>query len=165
LGYALEYARGPSYFTDNAGNPVNPNQEIRDTDGYKMYSHEMRVSTPKSYPVRATFGGSLQRQTDDFMQNFQIAGLSDAQSVTGWPGTYYLTDEILVKRDSAAFGEVTSQPTACRSRWSSMGRPERIVRCLRSVFRSSRRSVTCRRRASEDRRATPPYAINSGTSG
>jgi iron complex outermembrane recepter protein len=107
LGYALEYARGPSYFTDNAGNPVNPNQEIRDTDGYKMYSHEIRVSTPKSYPVRATFGGFLQRQTDDFMQNFQIAGLSDAQSVTGWPGTYYLTDEILVKRDSAAFGEVT----------------------------------------------------------
>jgi iron complex outermembrane receptor protein len=112
LGYSLEYTRGPTYFADNAGNPVNPTQQITDADGYKMYSHEIRVSTPKSYPVRATFGGFIQRQTDDFLQNYQIAGLSDAESVTGWPGTYYLTDEILVKRDSAAFGELTWDVTS-----------------------------------------------------
>jgi iron complex outermembrane receptor protein len=112
LGYALAYTRGPTYFTDNAGHPINPTQQITDADGYKMYSHEIRVSTPKSYPVRATFGGFTQRQTDDFFQNFQIVGLSDAESVTGWPGTYYLTDEILVKRDNAAFGEVTWDVTS-----------------------------------------------------
>jgi iron complex outermembrane receptor protein len=112
LGYALEYTRGPTYFTDNAGNPINPTQQITDADGYKMYSHEIRVSTPKSYPVRATFGGFIQRQTDDFLQNYQIAGLADAESVTGWPGTYYLTDEVLVKRDSAAFGELTWDVTS-----------------------------------------------------
>jgi len=112
LGYTLEYTRAPNYFTDNAGNPLSPMQQITDTDGYKMYSHEIRVSTPKDYPVRATFGGFTERQTDDFLQNYAIPGLSDAESVTGWPGTYYLTDEILIKRDNAAFGEVTWDATS-----------------------------------------------------
>jgi outer membrane receptor protein involved in Fe transport len=107
LGYTLEYTRAPDYFTDNAGHPVSPMQQVTYSDGYRMYSHEIRVSTPKNYPVRATFGGFTERQTDDFLQNFMVPGLSDAQSVTNWPGTYYLTDEILVKRDNAAFGEVT----------------------------------------------------------
>jgi len=112
LGYTLEYTRAPNYFTDNAGNSLSPMQEITDTDGYRMYSHEIRVSTPKDYPVRATFGGFTERQTDDFLQNYEIPGLSDAESVTGWPGTYYLTDEILIKRDNAAFGEVTWDATS-----------------------------------------------------
>jgi iron complex outermembrane recepter protein len=112
LGYALAYTRGPTYFTDNAGQPLNPTQEITDADDYRMYSHEVRVSTPKDYPVRATFGGFIERQTDDFFQNYAIPGLSTAESVTDWPGTYYLTDEILVKRDNAAFGEVTWDVTS-----------------------------------------------------
>jgi iron complex outermembrane recepter protein len=112
LGYTLEYTRAPNYFTDNAGNPLSPMQQITDSDGYKMYSHEIRISTPKDYPVRATFGGFTERQTDDFLQNYMIPGLSDAESVTGWPGTYYLTDEILIKRDNAAFGEVTWDATS-----------------------------------------------------
>ncbi|GAC1310031.1 MAG: TonB-dependent receptor [Steroidobacteraceae bacterium] len=107
LGYQLEYSRGPTYFADNAGNPVNPTQDIKDTDGYKMYSHELRITTPRDYPLRATVGGFAQRQTDLFLQNYAIRGLADATSVTDWPGTYYLTDLQLVKRDYAAFGEVT----------------------------------------------------------
>jgi iron complex outermembrane receptor protein len=112
LGYTLEYTRAPDYFTDNAGHPVSPMQQVTYSDAYRMYSHEIRVSTPKNYRVRATFGGFTERQTDDFMQNFMVPGLSDAQSVTNWPGTYYLTDEILVKRDNAAFGEVTWDVTS-----------------------------------------------------
>ena len=111
LGYALAYTRGPHYFTDNAGQPLNPAQQVTDSDGYKMYSHEVRVSTPKSDPVHATFGAFTARQTDAFFQNFTIPGLSTAESVTDWPGVYYLTDELLIKRDNAAFGELTWDAT------------------------------------------------------
>jgi iron complex outermembrane recepter protein len=107
MGYAIAYTRGPTYFTDNAGHPINPAQQIIDSDNYLMWSDEVRVTTPLSYPVHATFGAFTQRQSDDFFQDYLIPGLSTAQSVTYWPGTYYLTDEVLVKRDFAAFGEVT----------------------------------------------------------
>lgn len=112
LGYTLAYTRAPDYFTDNAGHPLSPSQQVTYSDGYKMYSHEIRVSTPKNYPVRATLGGFTGRQSDDFKQDFVIPGLSDAVSVTNWPGTYYLTNEIIYKRDSAVFGEATWDVTS-----------------------------------------------------
>jgi outer membrane receptor protein involved in Fe transport len=74
LAYELKYTHGPHYFTDNAGNPISPTQQIKDTDGYKMYSHELRVSTPKDFPVRATFGGFTQLQTNAYIQNYSIPG-------------------------------------------------------------------------------------------
>ncbi|MFI4890391.1 MAG: TonB-dependent receptor [Steroidobacterales bacterium] len=118
VAYAIAYNRGPLYYTDNAGHAVNPTQQFLDTDGYKMYSHELRVTTPKEYPVRATVGAFLQQQTDTFLQNYFIEGLATAQSVTGYPGTLYLTNELLIHRDTAVFGEVTWDVD---SHWSLLG--------------------------------------------
>ncbi len=112
LAYQIAYTRGPKYFTDNAGNALGPTQDIRDTDSYKMSSHELRVSTPKDFPVHATFGGFTELQTDAYLQNYAIHRLADDQSVTNWPGTYYLTNERLIKRDYAGFGEVTWDATS-----------------------------------------------------
>lgn len=107
LAYAIAYSRGPTYFADNAGQPINPTMQIKDTDTYKKYSHELRIMTPQNLPVHATFGGFTQLQEDDFIQNYLIPGLADAQSVSYWPGTYYLTNERPTNRDYAGFGEVT----------------------------------------------------------
>jgi iron complex outermembrane recepter protein len=112
LAYQIAYTRGPKYFTDNAGNPISPTQQIKDTDGYKMSSHELRVSTPKDFPVHATFGGFTEVQTDAYIQNYSIPGLNDAESVTQWPGTWYLTDQRESRRDYAGFGEVTWDATS-----------------------------------------------------
>jgi iron complex outermembrane recepter protein len=112
VAYQIAYTRGPNYFKDNAGNSISPSQRIRDTDGYKMYSHELRITTPKDFPVRATFGGFTQLQTDAYIQNYSIANLADAQSVTDWPGTFYLTDQREIRRDYAGFGEVTWDATS-----------------------------------------------------
>jgi iron complex outermembrane recepter protein len=112
LAYQIAYTRGPKYFTDNAGNSINPTQLITDTDGYKMYSHELRVSTPVSFPVHATFGAFTQMQTDAYIQNYQIANLATSESVGDWPGTWYLTDQREIRRDYAGFGEVTWDMTS-----------------------------------------------------
>jgi outer membrane receptor protein involved in Fe transport len=112
LAYQIAYTRGPKYFTDNAGNSISPTQEIKDTDGYEMYSHELRVSTPVSFPVHATFGAFTEVQTDAYIQNYAIPGLNDAESVTHWPGTWYLTDQREARRDYAGFGEVTWDMTS-----------------------------------------------------
>jgi iron complex outermembrane receptor protein len=107
VAYAIAYTRGPLYYTDNAGNAINPTQQFFDVDGYKMYSHELRVTTPKEYPLRATVGAFTQQQTDAFLQNYFIQGLATSESVTNYPGTLYLTNELLIHRDNAIFGEVT----------------------------------------------------------
>ena len=117
LGYALYYHQGPTYFTDNAGNSINPTQDILGRDGYKMYSHELRFSTPKEYPVRATFGGFLQQQQHQIEQRYGIPGLADNGSVgyqtqNFWPNTYWLTRERRINRDNAIFGEVTWDVTS-----------------------------------------------------
>ena len=112
LAYEIKYSEGPHYFTDNAGRPISPTQQITDTDGYKMYSHELRASTPADLPVHATFGAFTELQTDAYIQNYIIPGLSDAQSVENWPGTWYLTDQVEVRRDYAGFGEVTWDATS-----------------------------------------------------
>src|SRR5579863_3014776 len=112
LAYQIAYSRGPTYFKDNAGNSISPTQQILDTDGYKMQSHELRITTPKDFPVRATFGGFTQLQTDAYIQNYSIANLAASESVTDWPGTWYLTDQREIRRDYAGFGEVTWDATS-----------------------------------------------------
>jgi iron complex outermembrane receptor protein len=112
LAYQIAYTRGPTYFADNAGNPVNPTQQITDTDSYKMYSHEFRVTTPKESPVKATFGAFTQLQDDLYRQEYEIPGLATAESVGDWPGTWYLTDQRELRRDYAGFGEVTWDVTS-----------------------------------------------------
>jgi outer membrane receptor protein involved in Fe transport len=106
VGYAVYYQQPRGYFYDNAGNAINPTQEIQGRDGYKMFSHELRVQTPRDLPVRATVGGFIQHQEHDILQRYTIAGLADAESVPDWANTYWLTKELRINRDSAAFGEV-----------------------------------------------------------
>jgi iron complex outermembrane receptor protein len=96
-----------TYFTDNAGDLINPSQFIQGKDKYTKWSHEVRVSTPKEYPVHAVVGFFAQRQTHDIQQAYDITGLADASAVTGWPDTFWLTKQFRVDRDQAVFSEVT----------------------------------------------------------
>ena len=48
-----------------------------------------------------------ERQTHWIIQDYQIQGLDPAISVTGWPNTWWLTDQNRIDRDEAAFGEAT----------------------------------------------------------
>jgi len=95
-----------AYWTDDAGNPVNPAQYIKGNDAYTKVSHEIRVSTPQENRLRFVGGVFYQRQTHGITQNYIIDALGESISVPGYPHTIWLTKQKRVDRDQAAFGEV-----------------------------------------------------------
>jgi iron complex outermembrane receptor protein len=113
LFYDIAYGSGAS-FLDNAGNLINPAQHIIGRDHFTKTSHEFRVSTPKDYPVRGTFGFFIQRQVHEILQDYlvdngdQLGSVAPNDiSIPGWPGTLWLTDQERVDRDKAVFGELS----------------------------------------------------------
>ena len=100
-----------SYFTDNAGELINPSQYIQGKDGYTKLSNELRFSTSAEARWRFVGGLFAQRQTHDIQQAYQITGLNDDSDVTGWDDTFWLTKQWRVDRDAAVYGEVTFNAT------------------------------------------------------
>jgi outer membrane receptor protein involved in Fe transport len=97
-----------AYWTDESGTPLaDPSQFIHAKDHYRRYSHELRISSPADQPLRFVAGLFTQRQEHLIFQNYQINHLASFLSVTGWPGTLWLTDQKRIDRDYAAFGELT----------------------------------------------------------
>ncbi|QUD87395.1 TonB-dependent receptor [Phenylobacterium montanum] len=114
--YDQQYHSG-AYWVDSNGNPLaSPQQEIVGTDKFTKESHELRISSPSTDRFRIIGGFFEQRQTHWILQDYQINGLAASSSVTGWPGTIWLTDQMRVDRDIAGFGEasfdITPQLTA-----------------------------------------------------
>ncbi|WP_294251814.1 TonB-dependent receptor [uncultured Sphingomonas sp.] len=98
---------GYFYFSDNAGNPIDPRQRIVATDHFKKLSQELRIASPSSDRLRLVAGLFYQRQSNDIHQDYRVTGLADDLSVNGHPGTLWLTQQHRVDRDYAAFGEVS----------------------------------------------------------
>ncbi len=105
-----------TYFYDNQGNLVNPNQYIVFTDRYRKLSQELRVTSPADRPVRLVAGLFYQRQQHGIEQNYIIDNIADAITVPGTDSNIWLTKQRRVDRDYAAFGElswdITPQLTA-----------------------------------------------------
>lgn len=73
---------------------------------YRMYSNELRVSSPQENRVRFVAGLFYNRQQQFYVSNFLWEEVLFPQfTVTGWPNTSYLLYQERVNRDSAAFGE------------------------------------------------------------
>ena len=77
------------------------------TDQYRKMSHELRVATPKDQRLRFIGGLFYERQEHYILQNYLINELPTVNSVTGWPQTLWLTNQIRVDRDYAVFGELS----------------------------------------------------------
>ena len=100
------YAYG-SYIYDNSGALINPSQYIIGKDHYSMDSHELRIASPSEDRLRLVAGVFWQRQLHDIEQRYKIDGLADSLSVTGWPDTIWLTEQVRIDRDEAVFGELS----------------------------------------------------------
>jgi iron complex outermembrane receptor protein len=108
--YAFFYDAHTSYvqaYTDNAGNPINPIQIIYGDSWFTKMSQELRVTTPKRYPVKGTFGAFVQRQVHEIYQRYTIPGLADSSAVPGFDHAFYMADEERVDRDHAVFAQGT----------------------------------------------------------
>lgn len=98
---------GYFYYKDNAGNTIDPRQNVIGTDHFKKLSQELRVASPQGERFRVVAGLFYQRQSNDIHQDYKIAGLADDLSVNGSPGTLWLTQQHRVDRDYAMFGEAS----------------------------------------------------------
>ena len=109
-GYAPSFCASPgilgcNVYQDNAGNIINPRQHILGTDHFTKMSHEVRIASPSDKPVRALVGAFYQVQTNHIFQDYLVDNLADGLSVTGYPGTLWLTNQKREDKDWALFGE------------------------------------------------------------
>jgi iron complex outermembrane receptor protein len=95
------------YFSDANGNGISSQQQVIGTDHFTKMSHELRVASPSSEPVRLVAGIFYQRQTNEIHQDYKVAGLAPSLSVNGLPGTLWLTQQYRVDKDYAMFGEAS----------------------------------------------------------
>ncbi len=108
--YTLAYQGSPSYtslWVGPSGATIDPTQREINRGHYEMVSNEVRFATPAQYPLRAVGGIFYQRQQHQIESDFIIPGIDPAYTVTGWPNTWWLTDEMRVDRDQAAYTEVS----------------------------------------------------------
>jgi len=101
-----------SFLTDNAGNVIDPVQLIYGDNWFTKTSNEIRVTTPKRYPVKATVGAFEQTQVHEIYQRYTVPGyngdgLADSSSIPGFPQTFYLAALERVDRDKALFAQTT----------------------------------------------------------
>jgi outer membrane receptor protein involved in Fe transport len=107
VDYSIYYDIYSYYVFDDAGEYIDPTQYIIGKDGYTKQSHELRISSPADRRARFVAGLFMQRQTHDIEQNYKIDNIATELEVTGWPDTWWLTEQVRVDRDYAAFGELT----------------------------------------------------------
>ncbi len=95
------------YFSDAAGNTIDPRQKVLGSDHFKKISQEFRVASPTENRFRVVAGLFYQRQSNLIHQDYQIANLNPALSVNGIPGTLWLTQQKRTDKDYAVFGEAS----------------------------------------------------------
>jgi outer membrane receptor protein involved in Fe transport len=130
--YDRAYGSG-SFWVNNAGQPVMPQELVYTQGHFQKWSHELRLSTPKNLPVRATVGVFIQRQLHNIWEQYTMPGygftnpyggagnpdgFGSFYSIPGLGNTIWLTDEQRVDRDKAAFLQATWDIT---SQWSING--------------------------------------------
>ena len=96
-----------AYWYDNDFNPIDPTQYFISDDSMNKMSHELRFTSPADKRLRLVAGLFFQRQEHNIEQHYMIDGLADFLEVDGWPDNIWLTKQIRVDRDYAAFGELS----------------------------------------------------------
>jgi outer membrane receptor protein involved in Fe transport len=96
-----------SYWYDNDGVLIAPNQLIVSDDSFSKQSHELRIASPADKLLRFIGGLFFQRQTHNIEQHYIIPGIIDDFEIIGHPDNIWLTKQLRVDRDYAIFGEVS----------------------------------------------------------
>ncbi|HWW56004.1 MAG TPA: TonB-dependent receptor [Sphingopyxis sp.] len=92
---------------DNDGDLISPNQYIQGIDRYRRSFGEIRVASPADARIRFIGGLFWQRQSHNIEQHYVIDDLADNLQVPGTVDNIWLTKQLRVDRDYAAFGELS----------------------------------------------------------
>jgi iron complex outermembrane recepter protein len=95
-----------SSMVNDAGDLINPAQYIKGKDGYKMWSNELRFSSPRENRLRFTGGVFGQQAEHRIEQRYEVDDLTAYYWVTGWPDTIWLTEQTRTDKSYAVFGEL-----------------------------------------------------------
>ena len=68
----------PNQFFPDAGTRIMPGARFTNDDGYKKWSHELRISSDPDKRLRGMFGLFYQKQKHDFQQHWEVEGLADS---------------------------------------------------------------------------------------
>ena len=115
--YSLAYDTG-NYWYDTSGKSIQPTQYITGGYNYTGDANELRFTSPADAAVRFVGGLYQQRQQNFILQRYVINGSNGdgldagngtvpSESVAGWTNTWWLTDQLRVNRDWAAYGELS----------------------------------------------------------
>ena len=114
--YTNTYAAFPTYFGDNfrndSGELINPAQTIFSKNIFTKQSHELRLTSPKEGRLRGVVGLFYQQQTNITRDEYRVANLATALSITGQPGVLYLNAQDRVDKDQAVFAEMNYDLTS-----------------------------------------------------
>ena len=100
------------YYSDNAGNVIDPRQYIAGGNNFKKLSQELRIASPADKPFRVIGGAFYQTQTNDIYQELHVDGLTDAISrSTAGRALIWLTQQERKDQDYAIFGEASFDVT------------------------------------------------------
>lgn len=105
----------PNQFFPDAGTRIWPGARFTNDDGYKRYSHELRISSPQENRLRGMLGFYIAEQKHDFEQHWLVAGLGDRMLLnangTGpteaFRDTVYLNSLDRKDTDEAIFGHLS----------------------------------------------------------
>lgn len=103
-----------TYFPTADGGFLDPTQRQYLKDRYTKMTHELRVSSPATAPLRATVGLFYERQTDYIQADYVIPGLSGIPQdgftyptpIPGFGDSVFRTRTNRVDRDYAAYADV-----------------------------------------------------------
>lgn len=108
--YSLAYdvvSGSGALIKNDAGQFINPSQELTGRIRYTKQSNELRVTSPKDKRVRFIAGVFVQRQLNDVLAEFQIPNMARTSWVTGYPYAWWVSDYERTDRDFAQFGELS----------------------------------------------------------
>ena len=100
-----------AFLYDNANVLISPNQYIQGVDRYKKTFGELRISSPQEDRFRLIAGLFYQRQSHNIEQHYIIDNLADSLQVPGTVDNIWLTKQLRIDRDYAAFGEASFDVT------------------------------------------------------
>lgn len=119
---------GYTHFVDNNGALLDPTQQFSSLQKLTKQSHELRINSPVSSPVRLTAGLFYQRQSNHAIYHYTVPGLGQAnlsypQSAgsdydyyintgTVYGDDIFLTNAYITDRDYAAYGQANFDLTS-----------------------------------------------------